>query len=85
MIHASASAGPNDAGWVDLTPNLKNAPIQVNLLGIPDSTCFLATLGDLGITDVYDNPGGLHWSEVIVAATAGGRDGEPEENATERE
>jgi len=31
-IHASSSAGPNDPGWVDLTPNLKNNPQQVDLL-----------------------------------------------------
>lgn len=45
-IHTSPSAGPNDGGWVDLTPNLKNAPVQVDLLALTDSTCFLATLGD---------------------------------------
>ena len=45
-IHTSTSAGPNEAGWIDLTPNLKNAPVQVDLLGITDRTCFLATLGD---------------------------------------
>ena len=31
-IHTSANAGSNDSGWVDLTPNLKNAPQQVDLL-----------------------------------------------------
>ncbi len=45
QIHSSSSAGPNDPGWIDLTPNLKNAPVQVDLLGIPDNQCFLATLG----------------------------------------
>lgn len=45
QIHQSASAGPNDAGWVDLTPNLKNAPQQVDLLGIANNECFLAMLG----------------------------------------
>lgn len=45
QIHQSASAGPNDAGWVDLTPNLKNSPQQVDLLGIANNECFLATLG----------------------------------------
>jgi hypothetical protein len=44
-IHQSASAGANDAGWVDLTPNLSSAPQQVDLLGIANNTCFLAMLG----------------------------------------
>lgn len=45
QIHTSATAGDNDPGWVDLTPNLKgSAPMQVNLLGIRDNQCFLAML-----------------------------------------
>src|SRR5262249_39554473 len=42
LIHQSSTAGPNDPGWVDLTPNLKNAPMQVDLLGIANNQCFLA-------------------------------------------
>ncbi len=45
QIHQSASAGPNDAGWVDLTPSLKSSPQQVDLLGLANNQCFLATLG----------------------------------------
>ncbi|HEU5404369.1 MAG TPA: DUF4382 domain-containing protein [Terriglobales bacterium] len=45
QIHQSSSAGPNDPGWVDLTPNLKNAPQQVDLLGQANNDCFLASLG----------------------------------------
>jgi hypothetical protein len=43
-IHQSASAGPNDSGWVDLTPGL--TPVQIDLLA-PGSFngCFLAQLG----------------------------------------
>ena len=48
-IHTSANAGNNDAGWVDLTPNLNSAPVQVDLLNIPSNGCFLATLGTAGI------------------------------------
>jgi Domain of unknown function (DUF4382) len=45
LIHTSATAGDNDAGWIDLTPSLKaGAPMQVNLLGISDNQCFLAML-----------------------------------------
>jgi Domain of unknown function (DUF4382) len=42
-IHQSGSAGTNDAGWVDLMPNL--APTQIDLLGTANTTCFLASLG----------------------------------------
>jgi hypothetical protein len=44
--HMSSSAGANDSGWVDLTPNLSKSPKQVNLLGLANNQCFLASLGD---------------------------------------
>src|SRR5215472_11156915 len=44
-IHTNANAGPNDAGFVDLTPNLKNNPQQVDLLAQASTECFLAMLG----------------------------------------
>jgi hypothetical protein len=44
-IHQSSSAGPNDSGWVDLTPTLASAPQQVDLLALGGNNCFLATLG----------------------------------------
>jgi hypothetical protein len=43
-IHTSANAGANDSGWVDLTPNLKNNPQQVDLLAQASTECFLAML-----------------------------------------
>jgi hypothetical protein len=46
QAHTSASAGPNDAGWVDLTPKLSQSPQQVDLLGPAVSQCFLANMGD---------------------------------------
>jgi len=46
QAHVSTSAGPSDSGWVDLTPGLKTAPKQVDLLGLASNQCFLATLGD---------------------------------------
>ena len=46
MIHASATAGPNDPGWIDLTPNLKtDGAKQVDLMNEPANECFLAMLG----------------------------------------
>jgi hypothetical protein len=45
-VHLSSSAGPNDGGWVDLTPGLAKSPKQVDLLGLANNKCFLASLGD---------------------------------------
>jgi hypothetical protein len=44
--NVNSTAGDNDSGWVDLTPNLSKAPMQVDLLGQANNKCFLATLGD---------------------------------------
>ena len=44
-IHTSANVGPNDSGWIDLTPNLQNSPQQVDLLTQASTECFLAMLG----------------------------------------
>jgi hypothetical protein len=61
MISQSAGAGDGDSGWVDLTPNLKNAPTQVDLLGVA-TQCFLAKLGSTGI-----QPGTYEQIRVILA------------------
>jgi len=45
VINASASAGDNDSSWIDLTPNLKKSPQQIDLLGQANNQCFLASLG----------------------------------------
>lgn len=41
----NANAGDNDPSFVDLTPSLKNNPVQIDLLGTASSQCFLAQLG----------------------------------------
>lgn len=45
-VNTSPSAGDTDSNWVDLTPNLAKAPVQVDLLGPATNGCFLASLGD---------------------------------------
>jgi hypothetical protein len=45
QISSNANAGDNDSSFIDLTPALKSAPVQVDLLGAATSQCFLATLG----------------------------------------
>lgn len=45
QIHASANAAQNAPGWIDLTPNLKNSPQQVDLMAQASTECFLAMLG----------------------------------------
>jgi hypothetical protein len=44
--HVSATASDTDSGWVDLAPALAKTPKQVDLLGLANNKCFLATLGD---------------------------------------
>ena len=63
LIHQSAGAAANDAGWVDLTPNLKSAPMQVDMLGLASNQCFLASLGSMGI-----QPGTYQQIRIILAA-----------------
>jgi hypothetical protein len=64
MIHTSSTAGPNDPGWIDLTPNLKQSPMQLDLLGQANNQCFLATLGSS--TEIQ--PGTFQQIRVILAA-----------------
>lgn len=63
-IHQSADAAAGDAGWVDLTPSLKNNPKQVDLLGIANNQCFLATLG----SGTEIQPGTYQQIRVLLAA-----------------
>jgi hypothetical protein len=62
LIHQSASASANDSGWQDLTPKLKDNPVQVDLLGVANQ-CFLAMLGSAGI-----EPGHYQQIRVILGA-----------------
>ena len=43
-IHQSATAGANDAGWVDLTPGI--TPQTIDLLGNANNQCFLSQLSN---------------------------------------
>jgi hypothetical protein len=63
-IHQSANAAAGDAGWVDLTPSLKNNPKQVDLLAAANNQCFLATLGSA--TEIQ--PGTYQQIRVLLAA-----------------
>jgi uncharacterized protein DUF4382 len=65
LIHQSASAAANDPGWIDLTPSLKNAPMQVDMLGQATNQCFLATLGSIGL-----QPGTYQQIRVMLADNA---------------
>ena len=62
LIHQSANASANDSGWQDLTPKLKDNPVQVDLLGVANQ-CFLAMLGSTGI-----EAGHYQQVRVILAA-----------------
>jgi hypothetical protein len=70
--HVNANAGDADAGWVDLTPKLSAAPQQIDLLGLANNQCFLASLGD----PLELQPGNYQQLRVILAdnlATVGGK------------
>jgi hypothetical protein len=64
QISQSANAGNGNSGWVDLTPTLKNNPVQVDLLGVANQ-CFLATLGSTGI------PAGTYQQVRVILAKDG--------------
>jgi hypothetical protein len=63
-INASSSAGDQDPGWVDLTPNLSQNPQQVDLLGQANNQCFLAMLG----SSIEIQPGSYQQIRIILAA-----------------
>ncbi len=46
QANVSSTASATDSSWVDLTPNLSKSPKQIDLLGLANNQCFLATLGD---------------------------------------
>ncbi len=60
-IHQSNSASDTDAGWVDLTPNLAESPVQVDLLGAA-TQCFLKMLGSSEI-----QPGAYQQIRILLA------------------
>lgn len=62
-ISASANAGDNDPGWIDLTPNLSQNPQQVDLLGQANNQCFLAMLG----SSLEIQPGSYQQIRVMLA------------------
>lgn len=62
----SASAQSGDGGWEDLTPNLKNAPRQIDLLGTSSQSCMLAQLGDAQELP----PGAYQQVRLYLAASA---------------
>jgi hypothetical protein len=63
-IHQSANASPMDSGWVDLTPQLANSPVQVDLLA-GSNQCFLKTLGSTEI-----QPGSYQQIRILLASNS---------------
>ena len=66
QINASSSAGDNDSGWIDLTPNLQQNPKQVDLLGQANNQCFLAMLGSA----IELQPGSYQQIRIMLASDA---------------
>ena len=65
QISTSSTAGPNDPGWVDLTPNLSGSPQQIDLLGQANNQCFLASLG----SNTQIQPGTYQQIRIILTTT----------------
>ena len=63
QINASSTAGDQDPGWTDLTPNLAQNPQQVDLLGQANNQCFLAMLG----SSIEIQPGSYQQIRVVLA------------------
>lgn len=59
----NATASDGDSSWVDLAPSLAGAPQQIDLLGLANNQCFLATLGD----SLELQPGNYQQIRVVLA------------------
>ena len=66
QVNASANAGNNDSGWIDLTPSLSQSPQQVDLLGQASAQCFLAMLG----ATTALQPGSYQQIRIVLASNA---------------
>ena len=62
----NAAAGDNDPSFVDLTPGLSSQPKQIDLLGLANNQCFLATLG----STQQLQPGNYQQIRIILADNA---------------
>jgi hypothetical protein len=62
-VQINTSAGDNDPGWTDLTPNLAQNPQQVDLLGQANNQCFLAMLG----SNIELQPGSYQQIRIVLA------------------
>lgn len=61
--NVSSTAADTDSSWIDLTPSLSGAPQQIDLLGLANNKCFLATLG----ATQQLQPGNYQQIRVILA------------------
>src|SRR5579864_2437191 len=66
QINANSTAGDNDPGWIDLTPNLQQNPQQLDLLGQANNQCFLAMLGSA----IELQPGSYQQIRIVLASDA---------------
>ena len=73
LIHQSASASANDAGWIHLAPGLKDTPLQVDLLGVANQ-CFLAMLGSAPVAPASGEVDYTVGANALVPGSAGQAD-----------
>lgn len=66
QINASANVADNDPGWIDLAPNLKQSPQQVDLFAQASNQCFLAMLA----SGAQLQPGSYQQLRIFLANNA---------------
>ena len=67
QANVSATADDNSPGWVELTPQLNSAPMQIDLFSLGSNACLLATLGNTSL------PAGTYQQiRLLLVANSGG-------------
>lgn len=75
MVHVSSTASDADGGWVEVAPNLAGAPIQLDLLAIPQGGCVLSMLGSNVVLPAGD------YQQIRLILLANNATGGPSPNA----
>lgn len=76
QAHTSATADDNSPGWVELTPQLNSAPMQIDLFSLGSNACLLATLGNTSL------PAGTYQQiRLLLVANSGATGPLPSTNA----
>jgi len=77
QAHIDPNASDNSSGWQELAPQLANAPMQIDLFSVQQTTCVLAQLGSASL------PAGTYQQIrlLLVSNTPAASDATPNTNA----